>query len=299
MRALISKRNGLSDGKVLQDGKVMGPMPWVLAILMFITVLAAAAGLAMGTTAYGLTNDLSHRLSVQIVEANPDIRHAQTVAVAHMIQATEGVERVEPVDDATLDKLVSPWLGQDGADAGLPTPSLIDVTLQSGATLDLGALKSKLASAAPNAHIVPDSQWLGPLVQLLSVMTWLAVAIVILMMVAVAAAVVLSARAALNTHRPTIDILHLMGSSDAQISGLFQRRIVIDAFVSGVIGLIAALIVLAMLQAVLATMQSEFLGAALMKWWAWLLLLLAPLMAAALANFTARATVLQALKQKL
>jgi cell division transport system permease protein len=49
-------------------------MPWVLAIMMFLTVLAAAAGLGLGNAARNLDSQVGNRLVVQIVEANPDMR---------------------------------------------------------------------------------------------------------------------------------------------------------------------------------------------------------------------------------
>lgn len=289
----------LANSAVLRDSRTIGPTSWVLAILTFITVLAAAVGLAMGSAAYGLSADLAHRVTIQIIEANPDIRYAHTQAVIRKLKSLEGVESTQVVDDDTLNKLVAPWLGKDGIEAGLPYPSLIDVTLRAGTQLDVNALRNSVAGIAPNAHIEPDAQWLGPLEQLLSIMAWLAIAIIVLMMVAIAAAVALTAQAALNTHRTTIDILHLMGSSDAQISKLFQRRIALDALLSGAIGLAGGLIILIAIEALVATMGSEFLGLALLKYWAWGLLLLIPLLSSGLANLAARQTIMRALRQML
>jgi len=45
---------------------------------------------------------------------------------------------------------------------------------------------------------------------------------VLLMIGATAATVVLAARASLDTHRSTIEVLHLMGSTDVQVARLFS-----------------------------------------------------------------------------
>jgi len=37
--------------RLLPEGRVAGPMPWVIAIMMFLTVLAAAAGLGLAGAA--------------------------------------------------------------------------------------------------------------------------------------------------------------------------------------------------------------------------------------------------------
>jgi len=299
MKQMTDRAATLNDASVLRDGQGLGPMPWVLAILMFITVLAAAAGLAMGSAAMGLSDDLAHRLTVQIVEANPDIRHAQTLAVRQLLAGMPSIKSADVVDEATLDRLVAPWLGKDAAEAGLPYPALIDVTVHDGQAIDLRTLTSDLTAVAPAVHIEPDMHWLGPFTRLLTLMTVLAAAIVILMMVAVAAAVILSARAALNTHRNTIDILHLMGASDTQISQVFQRRIAAEALISGVIGLVGAVFVLVGIEAVILSTSSEFLDGIFLQWWAWIVLAFLPLFATALAQLSARATVMRALRKML
>ena len=43
----------------------------------------------------------------------------------------------------------------------------------------------------------------------------------------------LAARSGLDTHRDTIDVLHMLGSTDVQIARLFQRRIAFDTLFGG------------------------------------------------------------------
>ena len=47
---------------------------------------------------------------------------------------------------------------------------------------------------------------------------------------------VLAARGALDTHRFTIEVMHGIGATDLQVTHLFQRKILIDAFVGSVTG---------------------------------------------------------------
>ena len=69
----------------------------------------------------------------------------------------------------------------------------------------------------------------------------MALALVVLMLAATAAVVVLAARAGLETHRATIEVMHMLGSTDVQVARLFQRRIAIDAAIGGALGAIAAI----------------------------------------------------------
>src|SRR6185503_8204688 len=70
-----------------------------------------------------------------------------------------------------------------------------------------------------------------------------------------AAAVVLAARVALDTHRFTIDVMHGLGATDVQVTHLFQRRIALDALVGSIAGAGAAALVLLLLAA-----GASFLG---------------------------------------
>ena len=51
----------------------------------------------------------------------------------------------------------------------------------------------------------------------------------------------LAARAGLDTHRDTIEVLHMLGSTDLQVARLFQRRIAFDTLLGGAVGTAAAL----------------------------------------------------------
>ena len=41
---------------------------------------------------------------------------------------------------------------------------------------------------------------------------------------------------ALDTHRDTIEVIHMLGATDIQIARLFQRRIALDALLGGLVG---------------------------------------------------------------
>ncbi|HWL47916.1 MAG TPA: FtsX-like permease family protein, partial [Sphingomonadaceae bacterium] len=105
-------------------------------------------------------------------------------------------------------------------------------------------------------------------------------------------------RAALDTHRATIEVLHLLGATDSQIADLFQRRIAFDALVAGLVGFAAAALVIVMLARRFAALGSELLGmTGGLATGSWALLLLLPIAATVLAMAAARWTVLAALRR--
>jgi cell division transport system permease protein len=288
-----------ADRRLLPEGRMAGPMPWVIAIMTFLTVLAAGAGLALGNAASGLGAQLAGKLTVQIVEPNPDLRARQTQTVLAEISRLVPVARAEQVDDAKMRALLAPWLGSEGIDADLPVPTLIDVALRTAEPRAVEEVTAMVKSIAPAARVDPHAQWLGPLQGLLSTLRWLSVALVALMGVAMAAAVVLSARTAMITHRPTIDIMHMMGASDVQVARLFQRRAALDALFGSLVGFVVGVGVILALSGLLANVGAALFDSGGLGWTGWLIIGLLPAAAVMLSIFTARFTVVRALAKML
>lgn len=288
-----------ADRRLLPEGRLAGPMPWVIAIMTFLTVLAAGAGLALGNAASGLGDQLAGKLTVQIVEPNPDIRDRQTRTVLAELARIGPVASSSRVDDARMRALLAPWLGQEGLDADLPVPSLIDVTMRTTDPRGMEEVASTVKAVAPSARVDAHAQWLGPLRGLLSTMRWLSVALVALMAATMAAAVVLAARTAMVTHRATIDIMHLMGASDVQVARLFQRRAALDALFGSVLGCICGALVIFGVGGRMANVGAALLDNGGLGWTGWLVILLLPVAAVLLSILTARMTVLRALAKML
>lgn len=286
--------------RLLPGGRLAGPMPWIIAIMMFLTVLSAAAGLALGAAVQAMSADLAGRASVQVVEADAAVRDQLAVRTLQALRQASEVRAATPVDPAALADQLRPWLGEDAASADLPVPALIDVTLTPGAAqAKVDRLRRLLGSIAPSLRIEPHAAFLLPLAGLLTALGWLAVGVVVLMTVATGAVVVLAARAAHDSHRGTIDVLHLMGSTDVQIARLFQWRIGLDALLGGVLGFAFAVATLLVIGLRLDATGSDLLGAVALDEAGWALLALLPVAGVLLAVLTARWTILRALGRAL
>jgi cell division transport system permease protein len=292
------RKFGAAERGLLPEGRLAGPMPWVIAIMMFLTVLAAAAGLGLAGAASRLDDQIGGRVTIQIVVANPAQRAAEAQAAAAAIEDLPGVLAVRLVPDAEIHALLEPWLG-GGLEAELPVPALIDVDLSPEGHRGLDGLRQAVAAVSPAARIDDNGQWLAPLASLIGALKWLSAGLVLLMVAATAATVVLAARAALDTHRGTIEVLHLMGATDVQVARLFQRRIALDALFGGLVGFILAALVLIGLGERVSALGSELLGSARVPAPAWGILIALPLFGVLLAMLVARLTILRALGRML
>ncbi|HEX4736924.1 MAG TPA: cell division protein [Allosphingosinicella sp.] len=293
------RKLGAADRRLLPEGRLAGPMPWVIAIMMFLTVLAAAAGLGLGSAAANLNAAVGDRVTVQIMEPNPDVREADAGRAVDLLQHVPGVRKVHRLSPAEINRLLEPWLGAGGTGSDLPIPAMIDADLGPGGGARVDEVRQALGQAVPVARLDRNGDWLGPLGRLISSLKWLAAALVLMMIAATSATVVLAARAALDTHRGTIEVLHLMGSTDVQVARLFQRRIALDALFGGGLGLAAAALVLLLIGARVAALGSDLIGSANLQAGAWLLLVALPVLGVLLAMLVARWTILRALGRML
>jgi cell division transport system permease protein len=288
-----------AERRLLPEGRLAGPMPWVIAIMMFLTALAAAAGLAMGSAANRLGGDLGRQVTVQVIVADPGQREREASAAEQVLRAQEGVVAARRLGQQEMQALLRPWLGDAGLDRDLPLPAMIDIDLTEAGRDRLDHIGSMVRAVAPHARIDDHAGFIAPLIGLIRSLGLLAGGIVVMMAGATAAAVVLAARSALNTHRRTIDVMHMMGATDVQIARLFQRRIALDALFGAVVGLVVAIGVIIALGRRIGEIGGGLVGSIALPGVAWLVLLCLPALAGLLALLVARVTVQRALGRTL
>jgi cell division transport system permease protein len=303
--ALIRRNQPRFGGErsgLLQQARLGGPMPWVIAIMIALTVIAAAAGLALNNVATHARAEIAGGLTVQVVEAAPAERDRQAEIAVAMLSNREDVASVRRVPDEELAALLEPWLGElagEGDDA-VPVPALIDARLKGPVTAQrLAELRETLGASAPAARVDAQANWLAPVFQAISSLQWLAFGLVVLLAATSAAAVWLAARSALGSNRETIEIIHLLGGTDGQIARIFQRSIAVDALVGGTIGLLLGLSALFVLGRQFAALGSGMVAGGGLRLIDWTVIGAIPLAGVALAAITARVTVLAALRRML
>ncbi len=288
------------DRKLIPEGRISGPMPWVIAIMMFLTLLAAAVGLILVDAAREGSDDLASRVTIQIIEADPIARTAQRSKLAQALSGQSGIASVNAISDAEVRELLEPWLGGGVIDTDIPVPALVDVTFAappSAAQLD--ALRQRIKPLVSNARLDRHTAWLAPYFQLMRALLWLAGGVVLLLLMATSATVILAVRSALNTHRETIGIMHMLGGTDLQVARLFQRRVALDCLMGGVIGLAAATAVFWLLAGRIAAVEPGLMSAAAIPWFGWVVLPFIPVAVTGLAMLMAKWTVISALRRML
>lgn len=291
---------GERGARLVPQARLVGPMPWVIAIMVALTVIAAAGGLALQNMAEAARAELSGGVTVQVIEAFPAERDRQARAVTAALAADPAVASYRRVPEAELDALLEPWLGGGASDATVPVPALIDVRLRGVADrVAIDRLQTRLLEVAADARVDAQAGWLQPVFAAIASLQWLAVALVVLLALTSAAAVWLAARSALGSNRNTIEIVHLLGGTDGQIARIFQRSIGYDAVLGGAVGLAIGLAGVIVLGRQFAALGSGMMAGGGLGPFDWLTLAAIPLAGAVIAVVTGRLTVLAAVRRML
>ncbi len=209
------------ERRLLSEGRLRGPTPYVIAIMTFAMIIVAAAGLALSNAAGIVARGVESRYAVQLGDSS-----ALPKALA-ALERTAGVTSAKPVAEAEMRQTLERWLGPGGLSQELPVPALINIELSADANVE--AVARQLERKVPGSRLVAHQEVVAPLLKSLRVLKWLALTLVLLMAAATSAAVVLAARGAFDTHRSTIEVMHGLGATDEQVTHLFQRKIALDA----------------------------------------------------------------------
>ena len=280
-----------AEKRLIPSSGVRGPVPLLIGIMTFVIVVVAAAGLALANTASIVKSGAENRYSIQI--ADGAARAPAAIAAARTLPEAARVEQVPPDD---LRRTLERWLGPAAAEADLPLPVIIDVDLKPGA--DATAVAKRIERAVPGARFIAHRASLMPLLDALRGLTVLAFGLVILIALASAAAVVLTARASVDTHRSTIEVMHGIGATDEQVARLFLRQIAVDALLGGIAGAAIAGLILGVILGG-ASFAASLAGSPPLGWADAAVLAFMPLVIALLATLVARVALLRALRERL
>ncbi len=291
---------GRAAARLLPPTRLTGPIPWVIAILIALVVIAAAGGLALRNLATSANAGLSREVSVQVIEPNPDLRAARSAAAVKVLTGIEGVQAVQVVPEAELIAMLEPWLGEAATSGDVPIPALIDVELTGRAgPAEIARIEKALAAKIPGARVDAQVDWLLPVQDALAAAQYLAFGLIALVALATAAAVWLSARNAFAAARETVEIMHLLGASQRQIAAVFLRDVLREAAFGAVVGVLAGAGAVWLLGQQFAALDSGMVSGGGLMLFDWLAIAAIPLAGVLLALATARITIALALRDML
>ena len=213
----------------------------VIAIMTFLACLTAGAALLVADASQAWRSDVLRDATIQVKpRAGEDVDGLVAKAVAIAGKAPQ-IESVHALTEAQSEKLLEPWLGAGLDLSQLPVPRLILLRLRGQRGDDLAGLRKALASAVPEADLDDHRVWAARLGAMADAVVILAAALFALMIVAMGTAIGFATRGAMAGNREIVEVLHLVGASDAFIAGEFQTHFRRLGFRGAMIGGLAAI----------------------------------------------------------
>ncbi len=273
---------------------------FLIGAMVYLAALAITGGVLVGTAITGWSEDLRGNLTVQMPGSSASgaaEASSRVGAVVSTLLETPGVATARALPRRELLALVERWLGRGNVPDDLPIPALIDVTLETGATVDVAELQRRLNREAPGTRVSDNGLVLERLVRLAQSVQIVALAIVALVGVAAVAIISFVTRAGLATQHETIELLHLIGARDSYIARQFVRHVVRLALIGGIAGLVAAAATLYGLYRIATGVEVPLLPSIDVRDPRMAALVALPLLAALIAMIAARLTVAGALRR--
>jgi cell division transport system permease protein len=255
------------------------PVGCLAALLAFLAVLALALMLAAGRLAATWQGELADAATLQIFAPEAQIEE-QARAALDVLRTTPGVRSVRMVDLAEQERLLEPWLGPDVPVESLPLPVMVEVEADR-AELDAASLALRLQAEAPGAIYDDHAAWRQPLIATAGRVRLFAAACLGLAALALGLVVGVAASGELARSGGTVGTLRLVGARDRLIRKALTRRPVLGALAGAVAGTAAGAALVATLPR--GSEQGFFLAGIGLAGWQWLLPLLVPAAAGAVA----------------
>jgi len=213
----------------------------VIAIMTFLACLTAGAALLVADASQAWRSDVVRDAMIQVKpRPGEDVDSLVAKAVSLATQAPQ-VESAHALSRAESEKLLDPWLGAGLDFSQLPVPRVILVRLRGQGSEDLAPLRQALASAVPQAALDDHRMWAARLGTMADAIVTLAAALFALMIVAMGTAIGFATRGAVAGNREIVEVLHLVGASDAFIAKEFQAHFRRLGFRGALIGGLAAI----------------------------------------------------------
>ncbi len=286
----------------LSDDPAARILPWIVGLMVYLATLTLAGALLVSGLAADWSAGLTGTVTIHIVSVGDESEAEMTARVGKAVRIalkTPGVESAGAVPPEQVAALLAPWLGGDAPIAELPLPRIIDVQLAPDAVTDIAALKARLDAAIPGAGLDDHQLWRDRLVQFLFAIEAAAAVMVLLIGAATVTMVVFATRSGLSVHNEVIEVLHVIGAHDEYIAHQIQTHALNLGLKSAIIGSLAGLITLLAIAQTASNLDLELFPSFLFRLWHWPVLATVPVIAAFIVRFSARRTVLQALRKLL
>ncbi len=220
-----------------------------MTVMCFLAAMAAGGMFmtwqAIDTWKAGVVSEATAQILP--LDDSPEEIRKRVDEVVRLLRGTKGIRSVHVLSMEENRALLKPWLGQFGLLDDLPVPRLVAIRLDREHPANIEALDGLIRVKVRGARVDAHGHWVLQLSDMARTAGWLGVAILAGIALAAAILVAWAARAALESNRETIEVLHLVGARDRFIARQVEKRFLRAGFLSALAGVMAAFLIFALL----------------------------------------------------
>ena len=269
----------------LQDDSSNLFLQIMISIAVFLFGVTLAGVLSINSMLAAWNESILGSLTVQIMpinDVNQEQAAAETLAqqekAVELLKSKPEVEKVTPLNNAQLQKLIQPWL-------------------KPGAEVDFLRWSEELAETAPQASLDNHKLWLNKLIKFADGLKVLALAVLTLVVLITSGAIFYCTQTSLGLHKYIIEILHLMGAKDTYVAQQYAKRTAWLGFLGGLYGLVLAIPTIFVIANLARQIEGGIISDARLNSADWTAILSLPLFSMLIAMSTAYYTVKKTLEK--
>lgn len=287
-----------------EDDDTSAFMYVLTSIYMYLFIVVLAIVMAINAMAESWKKDIMGSVTVQIIPVEDENKHIDTEKtqeqqnkVLQYVENLSAVASVKALDAQTVEKLMTPWLGNKVNISSLPIPVLLDVKLKPNSELNYDEVTRGLRQVSENASIDNHRLWLNRLLKFASSLKNIAMTVLFMVIGICAFSIYYSTRTSLGININTIEILHIIGAKDNYIARQYAKNFVKIGFFAGIIGLMAAIPSIILVAKYGVSTGSGLIKGAQLSTLAWSLIMTTPLLSALYAAAVSYLTVKKSLEK--
>ncbi|MBS0271397.1 MAG: hypothetical protein JSR85_01970 [Proteobacteria bacterium] len=279
----------------LKDDAAARFVPAIIALMVYLGTLCFVFTLFLLHSTHSWESQLTTDLTIEIPVFQGIASAPLESRVLQVVTQTPGVQRALTVSQEEMIHMFRSLIGEDVNIDSFSLPIMIDVSFDRKEIVDIKGLETHLKSISPHIQVIDHRAWQSQVSNLIHTSVFLALMITFLILLAALATTWFATRTGLLIHRQIIEVLSLIGATNAYIAKQFQINTLKHGFIASSIGSFFAFVTFFGLSALFENenfsvlLHSSFFFSALSVF------ILAPFVTAFLMMVSARFAVMKAL----
>lgn len=201
-------------------------LPWLIGMMVALAALLLCFVVTINSWAIERHSDYASNMTVNIPVVNGENPPSDEVIknITETLEKASGVESVTRIEKQNMQKMLVPWLGETMANADLPLPVVLDITLKKNVKVDVPKLQGAISQIFAGTEIDTHETWIAAFISFSNAIRTLITIFAVLIIAAIGIMIAFTSRASLHLHSKAVSLLHSVGAEDGYIARQFQQE---------------------------------------------------------------------------